>query len=265
MAALRRIYGFFISLRTAIWSMGLLIALFLAGAFIMPVRPEFRTIHAAPLLIWLKGQPLGITWWLWISIGLLAVLAVNTLLCSIESVIKKRKAAQWPLLISPQIIHIGFLFILLAHLLSSTGSAQGMAVAREGDSFGMPDGKTILHIRDINMSISPGGDITDWAVDIEYLSQDSALMDTIKPNSPSLHEGLNINVKDLRAFPEKAVLLQVSKDPGAPWALAGGVLFMAGIMILVALKTKAEGQAVPLPASPDHILPVQRADDGVDE
>jgi len=51
--------------------------------------------------------------------------------------------------------------------------------------------------------------------------------------------GFNINVKDLQAYPE-AVLLQVSREPGAAWALAGGILFMVGILALIALKMKME-------------------------
>jgi hypothetical protein len=55
-----------------------------------------------------------------------------------------------------------------------------------------------------------------------------------------LKEGFNINVKDLQAFPEKAVLLQVSREPGAIWALIGGILFLAGTIILIIFKAKVE-------------------------
>lgn len=76
---------------------------------------------------------------------------------------------------------------------------------------------------------------------MEYVSgQDNILKDRIKPNSPSLKEGFNINVKDIQAFPERAVLLQVSREPGALWALIGGILFMTGIVALIILKAKIE-------------------------
>jgi cytochrome c biogenesis protein ResB len=230
----------FLSLRTTMWLLGVLIIIFFAGAVIMPAHKEFEAIHSAPMFEWLKIQPVSITWWLWGAIGLLAFLAVNTLFCSVESIIKKRKVTQWLLLISPQIIHIGFLFMLLAHLLSAAGSYQNFTVAMEGNMFGISD-DTVLKIKDINILLDHDGYINDWNVGIEYLRKGKeSSAETIAPNHPSLLMGLNINVKDLQAYPYKAVLLQVSREPGAVWALAGSVLFMVGIMTLIALKIRME-------------------------
>ncbi len=115
-----------------------------------------------------------------------------------------------------------------------------MAVAREGSSFEIP-GNTTFVIKAIDIQIDPKGYMTDWAVAVEYIMNNGkVLKDTIKPNSPSLQAGLNINVKDLQAFPEKAILLQFSKDPGAYWALVGGICFMIGVIILAVLKIKLE-------------------------
>jgi len=237
----RHITQFFLSIRTTIWLLWFLMALLFAGAFIMPAREEFQAIQSMPLFEWLKVQPISVTWWLWCSIIILAILTINTIFCSIESIIKKRKATQWLLLISPQIIHIGFLFILLAHLLSSTGGFKGIAVAREGTFLKMPNDSITLNVRAINIDVDQYGYINDWEVDVEYISgQNKILKDRIKPNAPSLKEGFNINVKDLQAFPEKAVLLQVSREPGALWALIGGILFMTGIIILIVLKMRME-------------------------
>jgi len=237
---LKRFTGFFFSLRTTMWLLGVLIIMFLAGAFIMPARKEFETIHSAPMLEWLKIQPVPVTWWLWGAIGILALLAVNTLFCSFESIIKKRKVTQWLLLISPQVIHIGFLFMLLAHLLSAAGSYQNFTVATEGNIFRMSD-DTVLKIKDIHIQVDHDGYINDWKVGIEYFRKGKgSSAETIAPNHPSLLMGLNINVKDLQAYPYKAVLLQISREPGAVWALAGSILFMVGIMTLIALKIRME-------------------------
>jgi hypothetical protein len=235
----RNITNFFFSLRTALWLLGLTLLLMLAGAVIMPGKQEFQTIHAAPMFVWLIHQPLQITWWLWGLIGILSVLTFNTLFCSIESVVKKHKVTRWLLLISPQIIHIGFLFILLAHLLSATGGYQVFAAAQEGSMLRVSD-NAVLRIKDIDIQTDHNGYISDWKVSIEYLKGISeVLSDTIAPNNPSTQMGFNINVKDLRAYPE-SVLLQISREPGAVWALAGGILFMIGIFTLIGLKMKIE-------------------------
>jgi len=217
-----------------------MLALMLAGAFIMPSQKEFETIHSTPMFEWLKIQPIAITWWLWSLIGVLTLLTVNTFFCSVESIIKKRKVTRWPLLISPQIIHIGFLFMLFAHLMSATGSYQKFAVVQEGSMLRISD-NVVLKIKDINIQSDYNGYITDWKVGIEYFKEGKELSaDTILPNSPSLRTGFNINVKDLQAYPYEAVLLQVSREPGAVWALAGSVLFMVGIITLIALKIRME-------------------------
>jgi len=77
---------------------------------------------------------------------------------------------------------------------------------------------------------------------VEYLTNGVAVYsDIIKPNQPSIRKGFNINVKDLAPLPHKAVLLQVNREPGAFFALTGGVLFMIGIVILIVLKIRVEG------------------------
>jgi hypothetical protein len=54
------------------------------------------------------------------------------------------------------------------------------------------------------------------------------------------HRGVGVYVKDLRAFPHKMVLLEVSREPGAIWALGGSILFMTGTIALLMLKMKRE-------------------------
>jgi len=237
---LKYILGFFLSLKTALWSLGLLTVLLFAGALIMPGRAEFELLHSVPFFEWIQKQPAGITWWLWGVICILIILAINTLFCSIESIIKKRNVTQWLLLISPQIIHIGFLFMLLAHLLSGAGSSQGLARAVEGTMLTFSD-NTIMKVREINIDMDNRGYITDWRVDVEYLSGGKPFkQDTIRPNSPSLLTGFNVNVKDLSPYPQEVILIQVNKEPGALWALVGGILFMVGTITLLILRIRME-------------------------
>ncbi|MBI5409516.1 MAG: hypothetical protein HZA14_09140 [Nitrospirae bacterium] len=149
-ALLKHLLEFFLSLRTTLWFLGGLLFLLLAGAFVMPGQEEFQYLHSMPLFEWLQKQPFRITWWLWGVIAVLSILTVNTLFCSIESIFKKRKVTQWLLLISPQIIHIGFLFMLLAHLLSALGGSQEFAAAREGSLIKIDGDDQLLRVGSIN-------------------------------------------------------------------------------------------------------------------
>ena len=124
--------------------------------------------------------------------------------------------------------------------MSATGSYQRFAVAQEGSMIRISD-NVVLKVKDIIIQSDHNGYITDWKVVIEYLKEGKELLaDTILPNSPSLRTGFNINVKDLQAYPYEAILLQVSREPGAVWALAGSIIFMVGIITLIALKIRME-------------------------
>ncbi len=237
---LKYILNFILSLKTALWFLGFLLFFLFAGALIMPGRPEFELLHSIPFFEWIQKQHVGITWWLWGVIFVLSILAISTLFCSIESIIKKRNVTQWLLLISPQIIHIGFLFMLLAHLLCGMGSSQGLARAIEGSMLTFSD-NTVMKVREIRIDMDKQGHMTDWRVDVEYLSGGKPFkQDTIRPNSPSLLAGFNVNVKDLSPYPQKTILIQVNKEPGALWALIGGILFMVGTITLLMLRIRME-------------------------
>jgi hypothetical protein len=241
MYLLKKINEFLLSLKTSLWLLVIILILFTAGAVIMPLREEFKSIHSGPMLQWLKSQPLDVTWWLWAIIGLLSILSINTLFCSVDSLVKKRKVTQWLLLISPQIIHIGFLFMLIAHLLSSAGGSQAFANMREGSNIKVSQDKNVK-VSDIQVDLDPSGYINDWVVNIDYIEGGEVTdRSDIRPNSPSVRADMNINVKKIvQVYPYEVVLIQVSREPGAFWALAGGILFTIGILILIGFKIRLE-------------------------
>ncbi len=239
MIVFKNIMRFLLSLRTAIWLLIFILALFFVGAFIMPVKEEYMSMSTIPLFKWLREQPIDITWWVFGSIGVLLFLSLNTIFCSIESLIKKRKVTRYLLLISPQIIHVGFLFMLFAHLLDAIGGSKYLIPVREGIVLRLTDDR-VLRIKDIDISIDSSGYIRDWKVEVEDIYGRNDKNDAIRPNKPFINKGLNVNVKDLRVFPHEAVLLQISREPGAVWALAGGILFIIGITILILFKIRME-------------------------
>jgi hypothetical protein len=240
MVKIKELTAFLVSLKTSIWLIMLLIVCMFAGAFVMPARKEFQSIHGIPLFDWMIEQPLVVTWWLWGAIFVIAVTVINTLFCSVDSLVKKHKATRWLLLVSPQIIHIGFLLIVFAHLLDAFGSYNDMMSASEGSVVKISENEAVK-IKEIRTRIASGY-IRDWEVDIEFYRNGFRYnSDVMRPNKPSIQPRYNIIVKKfLRVYPSEAVLLQVSREPGALWALAGGILFMAGIAILIVLKVRIE-------------------------
>ncbi len=60
------------------------------------------------------------------------LLTVNTLVCSLQAVRGRWSREDFLLRISPQIVHIGFLFILLAHLLGAGSGYKVSGMLPEG-------------------------------------------------------------------------------------------------------------------------------------
>ncbi len=240
MNAARKILDFLLSLRTALWLLFALLSLLLYGSFIMPLNEEFQTLHIVPLFRWMTENSLDIVWWLWASIGVLSLLTANTLFCSVESVVKKTGVKNLLLALSPQVIHIGFLFVLLAHLLSSYGSFKETGFVTKGTSIELSGGTTVL-FEEINADVDSSGYVIDWSAGISYLREGVRFKsDVIRPNSPSFNDGFGIYIKTVRFQPFPAALIEVSRDPGALWALVGGILFLAGMSTLLLLKIRRE-------------------------
>jgi hypothetical protein len=236
----KNIFHFFFSLRTCIWLLLVLICLLFYGASIMPLREEFHTLNTIPLFQWLYENPSHITWWLWCVIGVLSLLTANTLLCSIESILRKKGSRQWLLVISPQVIHIGFLFMLFAHLLSSQGSFHRTTFVHEGTTLLLSKNLSVV-FEEIQVTIDPSGYIQDWSADVRYFQEGGQMVrDVIRPNAPSFHDGFGIYIKTVHVQPFSFAMIEVSREPGAFWSLIGSILFLIGMITLLILKIKRE-------------------------
>lgn len=229
-----------ISLRAAVWLLAAEMALLFYGAFVMPKNQVFEQMNTMSLFEWLATSGLAHTWWLWGAISILALLTLNTLLCSIDSVFKKKSGIL--LVISPQIIHIGFLFILLAHFLSSWGGHRQVGGVPEGAAVRLPYG-FIFKLNAIETEVSPQGFITNWRARVQFIGEEGQEIlkeDFLAPNRPSFFRGFGFYLKDLRLQPSPVALIEVSREPGALWALIGGILFTIGTVMLVSLRIKQE-------------------------
>lgn len=227
-----------LSLRTASWLVAAQVALFLAGAFQMPAQKAYSSMNSMPLLEWMQKAPLQASWWLWASVVVMALLALNTLCCSVDSIIRKQKGRHWLLVASPQLIHLGFLLMLLAHLLSASGGFKVRVMASQGQSFNLSEGQG-MKVTKVIMKLSPGGMPIDYYADARFYDPEGQLLKEhrIAPNKPAFFSGMGFYVKEVRG---KTALLEVTRDPGTLPALAGGALFSLGTLALVGLKIRRE-------------------------
>ena len=140
--------------------------------------------------------------------------------------------------ISPQIVHLGFLCILLAHVLGAGWGYKLSGLLPEGEYAQLPENK-VLHLKEIRVETNARGYLTDWTAEASLFENNTRVATgTLGPNKPLFHDGVGIYIKNLNFERGPAAFLVVARDPGTIWALAGGLLFIAGSCMLLVLKWK---------------------------
>lgn len=232
----------FFSLKTTVWTLIGLVIFFFIGSYMMPMHREvFSSMNDSLLFDWVESvalRNLWQTWWFFAALAGLILLTINTIVCSLQAIRGKWSRAGLLLRISPQIIHLGFLFILLAHLLGSGWGYKLSGMMPEGGFARLPEDRA-LALQNIVVQTDPAGYMQGWSADVSFYENNKVVKrGTLGPNKPLFYKGVGVYLKSLNFERGPAALLMINKDPGAIWALIGGVLFMLGSITLLALKWK---------------------------
>lgn len=233
--------NFFLSLKTTVWTLLILVSVFFVGSYMMPAyRDVFSPMNEDILIRWIGEEAVANirqTWWFFISVAGLLVLTANTIVCSIHAIRGKWSRSDFLVRISPQIVHIAFLFILLAHLLSTIAGYKTSGILPERGFARLPEGRG-LYLEKIDVQTS-GGYMQDWSAKVSvYENNRPVKSGALGPNQPLFYKGTGIYLKSLNYDRGPAALLLIAKDPGAVWALIGGILFILGSVPLLVLKWK---------------------------
>jgi cytochrome c biogenesis protein ResB len=178
-----------------------LICLFFIGSYMMPAHREvFEPMNGDILFRWATGVASGnlwYTWWFFAALAALILLTVNTLVCSIQAVRGRWSRADFLLRVSPQIVHIGFLFILFAHILGAGWGYKLSGVVPEGSYARLPDDKA-LYLKEIRVETDTNGYLKDWTAEASVFEHNAPVMaGTLGPNKPLFYNGVGIFVKSL--------------------------------------------------------------------
>jgi len=225
-------YNRLASLTLGLWLLCGVMLLLAIGSFL---QGEGSRINEVALFDWLLHVPVGESWWLWSAIALLAVLALNTLLCSIDSLRMKWQKGSFLVRIVPQLMHLGFLFIMIAHLQSAYGGFKQAMQVEEGTTITFPDGSHLV-FTGFAASYGKMGMPTAYSATLECRSNGKIDSATISPNQPFFHAGHGVYIKDIAPPPMKAALVEVHKEPGALLALTGGAIFTVANLVLLARR-----------------------------
>jgi len=229
-----KVWRFLTSIEFCLILLLLLCLIMASGSFLL--SGEYAAaINFMPLFLWLREVPGGISWWLWLTLVLLGLLSLNTVCCSSETLWLRLGKGGLAALLGPQLIHAGFLLIVLAHLLSATGSSLRQVEVAEGSLVTLPNGVQ-FGVAGISVSFSPQGMPTGFSSELVTDLKNSASRTTISPNHPWFSGSYGVYIKQAEGYPFKRALLEMHQEPGAGMALAGALLFTVGNIILLFIK-----------------------------
>lgn len=242
LSAANSMKNFFLSLKTTVWLLLTLVCLFFIGSYMMPVHREvFGPMNENLLFNWAVEvglQNAWASWWFFAVLAALMLLTVNAVVCSVHAITGRWPRTDFLIRISPQVIHIGFLFILLGHLLGAGWGYKLSGMMRE-DSYARLPGDRVLYLRKIDVQSHESGYTKNWTAEASIYEHNTlAKSGQLGPNKPLFYRGAGIYLKSLNFESGPAAFLLVARDPGAAWALAGGILFSLGSVMVLVLKWK---------------------------
>jgi len=230
---LRRAYNLLISLNTVFWLFAATLLFMLIGSFALPSDLAFFSgIDDEPLFGWLSANAdIAKTWWILAIVAAIALLGASTALCTIDYLMNRLTRSRMLLKLSPQVMHIGVLFIMLGHLLTGSYGFKTDVSVNEGNAASA--GGVDIRLEKMTLTLDELGFASDWSAVISLSGAGSAAESKrIAPSSPVYYGGLGLYFRSVDTPAEAggapAAVFRVSKDPGAPWALLGAILLAGG-------------------------------------
>ena len=124
-------------------------------------------------------------------------------------------------------MHIGVLFIMLGHLLTASMGFKMDVLLKEGEPKVVIGNKTLL-LQDVTVRKDHQGYDADWEARLLWDDGGDVRITSLKPLHPRYFGQFGLYSKSVSSGPEKTALVRVCRDPGALWALLGGVLLSIG-------------------------------------
>lgn len=216
-----------------------LVCLFMAAGSFSLSGEYAAAINSMPLMTWLREVPFSISWWLWITVVLLALLVLNTVCCSLETLWSRWNAGAMVSLLAPQLIHAGFLLIVVAHLGSALWSFHDSMEVGEMTLAALPDGRR-FGVASITVATTPEGMPLGFSSELVPDINKPEARVTVSPNHPWFSNGFGVYLKQAEAYPYKRALLEVHHEAGAGMALAGALVFTIGNILLVIVRSRCQ-------------------------
>ncbi|RMG73823.1 MAG: hypothetical protein D6710_02675, partial [Nitrospirae bacterium] len=174
-----------LSVKTAFYLMVAFSVVAVTGSVIHPRNLSFFSgIDSTPLFRWLsQSDHLEITWWIYAMILILALLGINTLVCTVDALLKRVRLKNLMLKLSPQLIHIGVMMIMIGHLLTASIGLK-MDVFLEKDRPQSLTGDRVIGLDDVQVVTNADGYVVDWTSRVWVKDGSHLYRLMLKPSRP---------------------------------------------------------------------------------
>lgn len=235
---------FFQSIKTSVGIFLAAITFLFAGTLIIPKTMDIYTGIVDTLLIdWLRISSPTTSWWVIGLVASLALLVINTVVCSINSIRRGLGRKGLMALLTPHLVHLGVIIMLLGHLVTSVTGMRAEAVLAEGGHFSISEsvGFTVKSI-EIESSEETG---TLWRVLGSWTEGGKEVQEAaLSPGSPLYRKGIWIFIKSADINPHQSILM-AHRDPGAAIMGVGSALFALALVMLVIITRQGRTEGIP--------------------
>jgi hypothetical protein len=270
MKALAAIWRFWARADLTVYFLLALVVDLYTGYFIFEADPQlFGPLNRLKLWEWIETYGvynLDQTWWFLCFLVLMALLVVNTLVCTIQRVLAlARQSARhadrlgYALRFSPHVMHVAFVMILVSHLITfSVGVNDQNNILLEGKEITLPGTDYTIRLKGIENDFYQGERLhfchkrpLSQRITLSIASpQGDETIKTVGILHPAWFQGYSLHVKKYwpnYQSPRKRtpyVNLIIRKDPGIILFTTGSLLFVLGLLAYFyqALRQRAQGQ-----------------------
>jgi len=233
---------------------GIAIDLIIVSVVMKQHESVFSSLGRVMLQEWISTYGMGnlnITWWFYLSILLLFLLAVNTFVCTTKGVVSilRRRSSMgrkaFFLRLSIHIMHASFILVLAAHLVSHiTGVNLPNNILLKGRAISVCSSDLKVELKDLKVEFEKGtyfktleGNVKDASAILSFTDSGKNVQERlISCNRPVLFGGLSFHLGDFSPKSEGSKLtpyikLIIKKDPGVRLQVAGVALFSIGLFV----------------------------------
>jgi hypothetical protein len=230
------------SLKTCSWVALAFCVAGAVGSVAMGRYPElFADMDAQVFAGWFERKGTvapGPTLWLYGLLASTGLLAVNAACCTFERLVQIFRGTVTLKRLLPHVMHLAFLGVVVAHLVSALYGDRipGVAVPQGGFA---PVGETgwVLRLDRFDAVMAPQGYPKEFSAAVTLFRNTTPVArGVIRTNEPLFHNGYGIYIKNFGSTPWGApyAVFDANRDPGAGAILAASLVFtVANLLYLL--------------------------------